>query len=686
MAVVKMCKIQLCGLKKQRKQIIEIIQHLGILELTEEPPKADMERMNTESIARQLWEQTRKAEQAIEILQKEVALPALSSEKIQAGKSSAGNPDTGMTKTGKVSAGKITASASENRKHTHPPDWEEISGQMHRILQNREEYKKTQGELVRLEKQEAQLERWETLTCPMGLRETGQTKIWYGIFSGLYTKEMLEEMVQQDADSAIPAQVHIISADKYQTCIGVVCHKSVAKQVYDRLRAHNMTDAPNLTEQIPKDAAASCKEAQRLHRRHLQLLTGELTALGNSIQSLQAYADASRARAVKYDALRELNQSRYCFFLQGYMPEKQSQLLEQALSDYTIQMETIPLSEGEELPVLLRNNTTTEPLEGVVASYGLPTKREFDPTGIMSIFYYVFFGIMLSDAVYGFIISLTCFLWLRRMPDRESAFAKSIRMFFYCGISTLVWGILFGSYFGDLAVLLSERTGYDLTISPLWFAPLDDPMRMLMYSMLFGVIHLFTGLGCSGYLLLKEGRAADFICDVVLWYVLLCGLLLLLLPSSIFTAISGITLVLPSWLVKTGGWMASLGAVGLLLFAGRNASNAGVRLALGGYALYNLTGWLSDVLSYSRLLALGLATGVIASVINTMAGMMGDGLFGTIGFLLIFLIGHTFNIAVNLLGAYVHTNRLQYVEFFGKFYTGGGRAFAPFTEQKQYRR
>lgn len=667
MAVVKMCKVRLCGLKKERKQVIEKIQHLGILELTEEPLKEGMARMDTEAFARQLWEQTNRVEQAIHIL--EEAVPAIKdADGIQELKNTQGK----MLQTGDRAF--LLA------------DKEEIRSQIQRILQNREEYQKTQGELARLEKQEAELGRWESLTCPMGLKETEQTRVWLGVFQGLYTQEMIEDMIQQGEDIRIPAQVHIVSSDKYQTCVGVVCHKSAADRVYERLRSHNMMDAPKLTVQIPKEAAADCREAQKKHKRQLQILAGELTALSTSIENLQAYADASRARAVKYEALQELNQSEYCFFIQGYMPQKQAEILEESLADFTVQIETIELAEGEELPVLLQNNTTTEPLEGVVASYGLPNRREFDPTGITSIFYYVFFGIMLSDAVYGLIISLICFLWLQRMLDRESSFAKSLRMFFYCGISTMVWGILFGSYFGDLAVLLSERTGYDLTIPPVWFAPLDDPMRMLMYSMLFGVIHLFTGLGCSGYLLLKEGRVADFICDVVLWYVLLCGLLLLLLPSDIFTAISGVSLVLPGWLVKAGGWMAIAGAVGLLFFAGRNASNTGVRLALGAYSLYNLTGWLSDILSYSRLLALGLATGVIASVINTMAGMMGGGVLGTVGFLLIFVIGHTFNIAVNLLGAYVHTNRLQYVEFFGKFYTGGGRPFAPFTEKKQYSR
>ena len=130
--------------------------------------------------------------------------------------------------------------------------------------------------------------------------------------------------------------------------------------------------------------------------------------------------------------------------------------------------------------------------------------------------------------------------------------------------------------------------------------------------------------------------------------------------------------------------MAIAGAVGLLLMSGRANKNVALRLALGAYDIYNVTGWLSDVLSYSRLLALGLATGVIASVVNQMGSMLGDGILGEIGFIVVFIIGHTLNLAINLLGAYVHTNRLQFVEFFGKFYEGGGKPFNPFKLTTKY--
>ena len=207
---------------------------------------------------------------------------------------------------------------------------------------------------------------------------------------------------------------------------------------------------------------------------------------------------------------------------------------------------------------------------------------------------------------------------------------------------------------------------------------------MLLYSMLFGVIHLFTGLALKGYMCIRDHKYMDFICDVVFWYMLLLGLIGILIPSSMFAGIAGKQIVFPATLNAAAKWSAILGAVGIVLFSGRSSKNPALRIALGAYDLYNITGWLSDVLSYSRLLALGLATGVIASVVNQMGSMFGKGVVGAILFVVVFIVGHTLNLAINLLGAYVHTNRLQFVEFFGKFYEGGGRPFEPFQSDTKY--
>ena len=226
--------------------------------------------------------------------------------------------------------------------------------------------------------------------------------------------------------------------------------------------------------------------------------------------------------------------------------------------------------------------------------------------------------------------------------------------------------------------------GTEISVPALWFIPLNDPVKLLMYSMLFGLIHLFLGMGMKAYMCIRDRRYMDLFCDVILWCFLLIGLILILLPTELFASISQMTIVFPAALNTLAKAMAIIGAVGIVLMSGRGNKNPVLRIALGAYDLYNITGWLSDVLSYSRLLALGLATGVIASVVNQMGSMLGGGILGAIVFIVVFVVGHVFNLAINLLGAYVHTCRLQYVEFFGKFYEGGGRAFVPFKQNTKY--
>ena len=214
-------------------------------------------------------------------------------------------------------------------------------------------------------------------------------------------------------------------------------------------------------------------------------------------------------------------------------------------------------------------------------------------------------------------------------------------------------------------------------VTPIWFNPVDDPMQMLMFSFLLGIIHLFTGLAILGYNYIKyQKNYLAVIYDVISWYLLVGGGILALLTMDMMENIAGFTL--PPIFGTIGGIMAAVSAVIILIFSGRESKNPIIRLAKGAYGLYGTTGYLSDILSYSRLLALGLATGVIATVFNKIGSMMGDSVIGVIGFILIFVIGHGVNIGINALGAYVHTNRLQFVEFFGKFYTGGGKEFKPF--------
>lgn len=292
---------------------------------------------------------------------------------------------------------------------------------------------------------------------------------------------------------------------------------------------------------------------------------------------------------------------------------------------------------------------------------------------------------MLSDAGYGIILTLGCAFVLLKFKGLEGTMQKMIKMFFWCGLSTTFWGFMFGGFFGDaIAVVSNTFFGGGAALQPLWFNPIDDPIRLLVFSFALGIIHLFTGLGLQFYQYAREHKIKDAIYDVVFWYMFVGGGIVYLLTMEMVTSMMGLSFTLSAGVGTVAAVVALLGAAGVVFTGGRESRSPVKRFLKGCYSAYNVTGYLSDILSYSRLLALGLATGVIAQVFNQMGSMAGGGVVGAIVFILVFIVGHSLNLGINLLGAYVHTNRLQFVEFFGKFYEGGGRAFAPFAAHTKY--
>jgi V/A-type H+-transporting ATPase subunit I len=396
-------------------------------------------------------------------------------------------------------------------------------------------------------------------------------------------------------------------------------------------------------------------------------------------------------RVEKYEILSKVGQLGRTFVVSGYIPKKIAAAFEAEITHkYDVAVEIDEVEEEDTPPVLLSNNGFAEPVETVLQTYAMPGKGEVDPTFVMSLFYYFLFGLMLSDAVYGLVMVLGCAFVLAKFKGMEPGMKKTMKMFLYCGISTTFWGIMFGGYCGD-AIDVVGTTFFGVTLAdgqhiipPVWFEPVKEPMRMLMFSFLVGIIHIFAGLAVKFYQCVKDGKILDAIYDVVFWYLLVGGGIIYLLAMPSFKDMTGLSFTLPAICGKIAVICAAVGAVGIVFTEGRSSKNWGVRLGKGLYGLYNVTGYLSDILSYSRLLALGLATGVIAQVFNQMGAMAGGGILGAIVFILVFLIGHTLNLGINALGAYVHTNRLQFVEFFGKFYEGGGKLYKPFSGDTKF--
>lgn len=664
MAVLQMRRINICAMKENRKKILELLQKRGCLELIEsESEDTVFAKTNTAAQISIFERNTALAENALEILdiysaEKKSMLSSLE------GKREISNAEY--------------MNAVTNQQNT--------MSFVNKIIRQKKDIDDREALIVKSREEIQALMPWMALDVAMNYQGTKKTGFLIGSVTGSYNQEQLIQ--QTEAIEELPENVYmqVVSADKYQTYITCVYMKEEQEDVEKALRQMGFTRPPVIAHHVPKVSIKNREKRIEKTQSEIEAIKAEICREAAMRNEIKKISDYYTVRADKYKVVGKVLQSKHTFFIGGYIPEKEIKPLREKLEkNFTVAFDVEEPEEDEDVPVLLQNNKTAGAVEGVVTSFGYPAKHEIDPTAITAFFYYFLFGIMLSDAAYGLIIFLGCLWALKKYPNMSPSMAATLRMFKNCGISTLIWGVLFGGYFGDaITVIGNTFFGVDITVPALWFAPIENPMRMLIYCMIFGIVHLFTGLAIKGYMMLKQKDVMSFVCDVVLWYVFLIGLILLLVPTDIFASLAGNTIVFPPAVNLLAKIMAIGGMLGILLMAGRRSKNPVKRLLLGAYSLYDTTSWLSDLLSYSRLLALGLATGVIAQVINTMAAMGGKSVPGVILFIVVFLFGHTFNMAINLLGSYVHTNRLQYVEFFGKFYEGGSREFKPFKENTKY--
>lgn len=714
MAVVEMHKVIICAMKENRKNILELLQRKGCMEVHEE--FAVSKKSNKSSEAHKESANS-KTDADSEIAESSGRTDTADSETVESlGGINTANPKAeglfGRMNTatqisifeknmamsehaleilgryfpedaGMLSSLDGTSMVESDEYYEIVENQQQLMGYVSDIIAKDKQIDEYNANIAKLREEIEILKPWENLDVAMNYSGSKTTMHTIGGISGSFSnEELLIRMEEMNAPKDL--SIKVVSNDKYQTYISCIYMKENTDKAEAFLRELGFTKPPVVAHHVPKQSMENRFIRIKKAQEQIEQLKEELKVSAEYRYDIKKLADYYRSRSVKYKVLGSLLQSKHTFIITGYMPKIDAEALQNEIEENYTAVFRHEKADGD-APVLLKNSAFTNPVESVVKSFALPTKKEIDPTAFTAVFYYFLFGIMLSDAAYGLIMFLACFILLKKHPSMGDGMKKTFQMFMYCGISTLIWGILFGGYFGNaISVISSTFFGKEVTIPPLWFEPVTQPMKMLIYCMIFGIVHLFTGLAIKGYLMLKERDITAFVFDVLMWYFLLIGLILMLIPTSIFSAFIEGTVAFPAWLNILAKILAITGCIGILFMAGRRARNPAKRLMLGAYSLYDITSWLSDLLSYSRLLALGLATGVIAQVINTMAAMGGKSVVGVILFVVVFLFGHTFNMAINLLGAYVHTNRLQFVEFFGKFYEGGGREFTPFVTDTKY--
>ena len=543
------------------------------------------------------------------------------------------------------------------------------------------------AEMQRIQVQIDALAPWSKLDVPLQFQGTRFSTAFIGTLPGEYSLEQLLTETSNLISDVETIHAEIINKSKDQTCVFILCHKTDASAVDTALRTIGFARPPVSSSSLsPAEQSAELENRLKALEKEVEESKAEIAGYSNDRNSLKFLYDWL---ALEYERLKTeayLVESRRVLIISGFVPEREVNRVVKELKDnFIVHLEVQDPGPEEQVPVLLENNKFAEPMEGVLASFSYPGKGEIDPSAIMSFFYYILFGLMLSDAAYGLIMAVGCGICLWRFPKMENSMRKTLRMFFFCGLSTVFWGALFGSWFGDAVTVISTTFfNKPFSIKPIWFEPMKDPMRMLVFSMVVGIIHLFAGLAANIIQNVKAKKYLDAFYDAVLWYLLVGSLLVFALSSQRFVEILNLDFIIPASVGKAASIVAAAAAVGIVLTAGRESRNWFKRIAKGLYGLYNLSGYLSDILSYSRLLALGLATGVIATVINQMGAMGGRTIGGAILFIIVFLVGHSVNIGINLLGAYVHTNRLSFVEFFGKFYEGGGSEFTPLGVHTKY--
>ena len=662
MSIVKMKRLRLIGMQSERESMLRLLQHLGCVEIDEpgdrkdDPDWASLTRPDTGALneardARSSVENALKALKKYGPKQKGGLLtprPVITEGELF---------DDAAYRTGLADAGQLVAL---ERK---------ISA--------------LYAEQNKLRTQKLALAPWLALDIPLETASTPEVAVSFGTVAASTDLDAMDgalgavtdlyELMRAGADNELKYLVFLCHRSVEENCQAVLKEYGFSRAA---LRGWTGTAAEN-DKRLDEQLAGAARE--------LESTIAQVGEYASKKGALEQCLDRAGQEIAREEARCRLLDSSSAFFLEGWVPVPDEKKLLEQLGQYTCCWETQdPAPEDYPVvPVKLKNNKLTEPLTTITEMYSLPAYDGVDPNGLMMPFYVFFFGFMFADLGYGLILAGAC-AFINHKVHPKGGFGQLIRLMIMCGISSAVIGFFTGGFFSDFLAQFTGMLGLSQPVIPFLSVPdgvtgvpgpllnvMGDPMTVLVFALAVGFVQIVVGMAVKFWMLCRRGQVVDAILDIGTWWVIFVGI-------GLFAAGIGNVAGYPVVLI--------IGCL-MLLGQGRTAKGFGKVTAIIGAVYNGVTGYFGDILSYSRLMVMMLAGSVIGQVFNILGAMPGGGMPPAIGipiFFIIFIIGHAFNIGLNVIGTYVHTSRLQYLEFFKQFYEEGGRPWRPLNIATKY--
>lgn len=642
MAIVDMSKFYLLAFKEKRESLLKELQKFKYVHLIDSVNDFSKEDLNTVSRAEELIDiddYLNKSKYVIERLEKiEDKKPALEA----------------------LKEGKKHFTYEEIKNRARKFNFSQIYKEISSII---DDIEKKEAENQEILNKVSELLPYKAIDLPLeDLKLTKFSKIYLGTIPQRY-KENFEELLKEN-DSVY---FNVLHTDKNYAYYLIICHKSDDEDVIDAFRKMGFTLVNFKEKGTINENINSLRERKSQNLDSIDTLNKELKNYLKYLDDFKIYYEYQSNEKLKVISSEKFLRTKNLDLIEGYVPSKFLKSFEEAIQlicgdDYYLYKKEADRN-SHEVPIMLKNNKFVGPFEMLTEMYSMPRYNEIDPTPFFAPFYFIFAGIMIGDLGYGLLVFIGSLLALKFF-NLDKATKRFMTFFNYLSISAMIFGLVFGSFFGGIIPL------------PTLINPAEDIMEMLMLSLLLGGVHIFFALGIKAYMDIRDNKPKDAFYDVGLWYMALIGAI----GYGLSKAVSMNPIV-----VKILFYAMIIAMVGIVLTGGRSEKTTLAKFGWGVYALYGISSYIGDFVSYLRLMALVLSGSFIGLAVNMIAGMLfGSSIIGKLFAIVIFLVFQAFNCFLCYLSAYVHTARLTYVEMFNKFYEGGGVPFKKMVEDSKY--